>query len=130
MSRRKAGRNRGLPQDLTMVEQLANSAFPRRWWHWVLVTLAAELLWFGFLYPLVPRTVPALALEALLPLLLLGYIYLAVRCLLWISERSWSLWTRRLLTAAIALGVGAVGIWIVDWAIVQTPAEFGYQLMR
>jgi hypothetical protein len=113
-----------------MIEQLANPAFPRRWWHWVLVTLAAELLWFCFMYPLVPRTLPAVAVEALLPLLLLGYLYLAVQCLVWISRRSWSVWTRRVLSTAIAIGVGAVGIWIVDWAVVQSPVEFGYQLIR
>jgi hypothetical protein len=130
MSLRKTGRNNGLTQGLTVTELLGNSTFPRRWWHWVLVAFAAELLWFCFMYPVVPRTVPALTLEALLPLLLLGYLYLGVRCLLWISRRSWSRWTRRVLTTAIAVGVGAVGIWIVDWAVVQTPAEFGYQLLQ
>jgi hypothetical protein len=114
-----------------MIELLSKSAaFPNRWWHWVLVTLAAELLWFCFMYPLVPMTVPAAAIEALLPLLLLGYIYLAVQCLLWISRRSWSRWTRLSLGTAFALGVGAAGIWIVDWVVIQTPVEFGYHLIR
>jgi hypothetical protein len=114
-----------------VIEVLSKSAaFPNRWWHWVLVSLAAELLWFCFLYPLVPKSVPAAVLEALLPLLLLGYMYLAVRCLWWISKRSWSLWTRRVLAAAIVVAVGAVGIWAVDWVVVQTPAEFGYHVIR
>jgi hypothetical protein len=114
-----------------MIEVVSESAaFPSRWWHWIVVSIAAELLWFCFMYPVVPKTVPALILEALLPLLLLGYIYLAVQCLVWISGRSWSLWTRRVLAAAIAVAVGAVGIWMVDWVVVQTPVEFGYHLIR
>ncbi|HEV2701439.1 MAG TPA: hypothetical protein VGV09_07400 [Steroidobacteraceae bacterium] len=113
-----------------MIELLPNSAFPRRRWHWIVVALVAELLWFCFLYPLVPRTVPAVAFEALLPLLLLGYIYLAVRCLLWIAGRRWSRWTRQLLGGAIGLGAVATGIWLVTWAVIYLPVAFGYQLIR
>jgi hypothetical protein len=113
-----------------MIELLSNSAFPRRWWHWVIVALAAEVLWFCFMYPLVPRTVPAAAFEALLPLPMLGYIYLAVQVLLWIFGRKWSRWTKRLLGTAIALSVVAAGIWMIDWAVIHTSAEFGYQLLR
>ncbi len=109
-----------------MMERLSQSAFPRRWWHWVVVALVAELLWFCFMYPLVPQSLSAAALEALLPLPLLGYIYLAVQCLVWISGRNWSRWTRRLLNAAIALSVVAAGIWIIDWAVIHTSAVFGY----
>jgi hypothetical protein len=116
--------------DFTMMDLLPNSAFPRRWWHWLVIILAAELLWFCFMYPLVPRTAPAAAFEALLPLPLLGYIYVAVQCLLWISRRHWSRWMRQLLTAAIAVSVGAAGIWIIDWAVIHTSAEFGYQSIR
>lgn len=113
-----------------MVDLLSNSAFPRRWWQWVVVAVAAEVLWFCFMYPIVPRSLPAAVFEALLPLPLLGYIYLAVQCLVWISGRNWSRWTKRLLTAAIALSVIAAGIWIVDWAVIHTSAEFGYQSMH
>jgi hypothetical protein len=109
------------------VQLLSNPVFPRRWWHWLLAALAAEVLWFCFMYPLVPRSLPAVAFEALLPLPLMGYIYLAVRCLLWISGRSWSRWPKRLLSSAIALSVVAAGVWVVDWAVLHTSAEFGYQ---
>ena len=110
-----------------MIDLLSNSGFPRRWWHWVLVALVAEVLWFCFMYPLVPTSLSAAAFEALLPLPLLGYIYLAVQCLLWISERNWSRWTKRLLNTVIALSVVAAGIWIIDWAVIHTSAVFGYQ---
>jgi hypothetical protein len=113
-----------------MIEPLPSLAFPRRWWHWVVAILAAELLWFCALYPLVPRTAGAAALEALLPLPLIGYIYLAVLGLFWISGRNWSRWARRLLVTAIALTVGAAGIWMVDWAVIHTSAQFGYLLIR
>jgi hypothetical protein len=109
-----------------MIDLLSNSGFPRRWWHWVVVALVAEVLWFCFMYPLVPTSLSAAAFEALLPLPLLGYIYLAAQCLLWISGRSWSRWTKRLLNTAIALSVVVAGIWIIDWAVIHTSAVFGY----
>jgi hypothetical protein len=82
------------------------------------------------MYPLVPRTIAAAAIEALLPLPLLGYVYLAVRCLFWISERNWSGWTRGLLGTAIALSVGMVAFGTIAVAVVNTSAEFGYQLLH
>jgi hypothetical protein len=113
-----------------MIESQSNFAFPRRWWHWVVGILAAELLWFCVLYPLVPRTAAAAAFEALLPLPLIGYIYLAVLSLFWISRRNWSRWTKGALSTAIALSVGAAGIWMIDWAVIHTSAQFGYHLIR
>lgn len=113
-----------------MIELLPNSAFPRRWWHWVVVAVLAELLWFCFLYPLFPRTWPAVAFEALMPLLLLGYTYLALQCLMWVSRRRWSRWTRQLLSVAIGLGAVAAGIWLVTWAVIYLPVQFGYHSIR
>jgi hypothetical protein len=113
-----------------MTEILPKVAFPRRWWHWAVAILAADLLWFCAMYPVVPRTVGAAALEALLPVPLLIYVYIAARCLFWISERPWPRLTRQSLIGAMALGAGAVGIWMVDWAVIHTSAEYGYQVIR
>jgi hypothetical protein len=113
-----------------MIDSVPNLAFPRRPWHWVAAVLVAELLWFCFLYPLVPTTAGAAVFEAFLPLPLLGYIYLSVLCLEWISERNWSRWTTRLLSAAIALSAGAAGVWLVDWAVINIPVEFKYHLIH
>jgi hypothetical protein len=109
-----------------MIERLTHSEFPRRWWHWLVVALVAEVLWFCFMYPLVPTSLSAVAFEALLPLPLLAYIYLAVQGLAWISGRRWSPWTKRVLNAAIALSVVAAGIWIIDWAVIHSSVVFGY----
>ena len=108
------------------MDLMPDSAFPRRWWQWLLVLLAGELLWFCFMYPVVPRTASAAAFEALLLLPLLAYIYLAVQGLWWISRRCWARLTRQCLGAALALGAAAAGIWIVDWAVIHTSAEFAY----
>ena len=113
-----------------MIDRVPSLAFPRRPWHWVAAILVAELLWFCFLYPLVPTTAAAAVIEALLPLPLLGYIYLSVLSLEWISERNWSRWTTRLVSIAIALSAGAAGVWLVDWAIINVPAEFKYHLIQ
>ena len=82
------------------------------------------------MYPVVPKTVAAAALEALLPVPLLLYVYVAARCLFWVSERPWSAWTRQSLIAAFALGAGAVGIWMVDWAVIHTSAEYRYLMIH
>jgi hypothetical protein len=113
-----------------MMEILPNFAAPRRWWQWAAAILIADVLWFCSMFPLVPRTVGAATLEAILPMPLLIYVYVAARCLLWVSRRPWSFWTRQSLGAAIALGAGAVGIWVVAWAVVHTSAEYGYMMIR
>jgi len=113
-----------------MIRSLSDSPFPRRWWHWLVLVLAAELLWFGFMYPLVPRSVPAVAFEALLPLPLLGCMYLAMQGMLWITSRNWASWTKQLLAATLVLGVIAAGIWLIDWSVIHTPIVFSYQLIH
>jgi hypothetical protein len=110
-----------------MFELVPNSVRPRDWWQWAIVIVAAELLWFCLMYPLIPRTVGAAVVEALLPLPLLGYVYLVVRCLFWISKQSWSVWMRRFLSTAVAVILGAAGVAMIAVTVVQTPAEFGYQ---
>ena len=82
------------------------------------------------MYPVVPRSVPAAALEAFLPVPLLLYIYAAVRALFSISKRAWAGWAKHSLVAALALAVAAAGIWMVDWTVVRTSAEYGYQSIR
>jgi hypothetical protein len=121
---------RNLAPDRIMIKLLPNLDYPRPWWQWAAAAVIAELLWFCGMYPLVPKTVGALAFEAVLPLPLLVYIYLAVVCLLWISKWSWPRWTKQLLGTAIALSVVAAAIWVVDWAVLNTSAEFRYLTIR
>jgi hypothetical protein len=113
-----------------MIELLPNFAARHRWWHWAGAILVADVLWFCSMYPVVPRTAGAAALEALLPMPLLIYVYVVARCLVWVSKRPWSRWTRQSLGTAIALGAGAAGIWMVVWAVIHTSAEYGYMMIR
>jgi hypothetical protein len=113
-----------------MIEILPNFSAPRRRWHWAVAILVAEVVWFCAMYPVVPRTVGAAVLEALLPVPLFIYVYGMARCLLWVSKRPWSRWTRQSLGTAIALGAGAAGIWMVDWTVVHTTAEYGYLMIH
>lgn len=113
-----------------MIKVLPEFAAPRRWWNWLAAIFAIDLLWFCSMYPVVPRSVPAAALEAFLPVPLLLYIYTAVRALFWVSKRPWAGWAKHSLVAALALAVAAAGIWMVDWTVVHTSAEYGYQSIR
>ena len=105
-------------------------ATPRRWGYWALAIVAADLLWFCSMYPLVPRSVFAAVLEAFLPVPLLLYIYVALRVLFWVANRPWAGWLRQSATAILALAIGALGIWMVDWTVIHTSAEYGYQTIR
>jgi hypothetical protein len=109
-----------------MIEPLPKFSAPRRWWTWVAAIVAADLLWFCSMYPIVPRSMSAAALEALLPVPLLLYIYVVVRVLFWISKRPWSGWARRSACTVLAVVAGATGIWMVAWIVVHTSAVYGY----
>ena len=85
----------------------------------------AELCWFALLHPLVPVTMRGAVVEALLPLLIVGYIYLVVHALLWLADAPLSMALRRLVALVLVLSVG-----LAIFAVVYTTQhllshEFG-----
>lgn len=61
---------------------------------------------------------------------LLIYVYFAARFLFWVYERPWTRLARQSAGVAIGLAAGAAGIWMVDWTVVHTSAEYGYMVIR
>jgi hypothetical protein len=104
-----------------------NSAGKDPWWLWPVVIVAIEIFWFGQLYPLVPQTLVGAAILAALPLPVAAYIYVAVKCLSWISDRSWPYWIRRGTGMAVAISVGVVIFGIILVAVEMRRGDFGYR---
>jgi hypothetical protein len=96
------------------------------WYIWVGGAVLAAALWFGFLVPLVPETSQGIFIEALLPLPLLGYIYMAVRVLFWMADRNWVSGVRRLAAYAVASSVGLAAFGIVLMGLEIRKGNFGY----
>ena len=57
-----------------MRSTLVSSLRLNRWVTWIMAAAGAELCWFALLHPLVPVTMRGAVVEALLPLLIVGYI--------------------------------------------------------
>jgi hypothetical protein len=86
-----------------------------------------ELAWFSLLHPLVPRTFTAGFALALLPLPVLGYVYLIVRLLMSLGDAQWNPRMRFVLALILVLSVGGFifGIlWIAEAHF--SNGELGY----
>ena len=110
-----------------MLTQLSQSTSKPRWWHWLAIAAGVELVWFGQLYPLVPRTAAGAIILAALPLPVAGYIYVAVKALFWVADRTWPHWVRRTTSVAIAVSVGFVIFGIILAAEMARRSDFGYR---
>jgi len=86
----------------------------RRWRLWVGAVLVAEICWFALLHPRIAgdfRTVPALAL---VPLTVVGYVYLMAAVSAYLAEREWDLRLRQLIVIMLGLSVGCF-VFAVLW---------------
>jgi len=102
----------------------------RNWPQWLGLTAVGEIIWFSVLYPLVPRTLRAACVLALIPLPLAGYVYLVVYLLRRLADAQWNLRVRQGITLVLAISVGCVGfvlLWITE---THFDAEVGYFLMH
>ena len=89
----------------------------RNWRLWFAAAVLCELGWVGLMHPLVPKTLGAGLVLALLPLTLVGYVYVVARLLVRLADAHWNLRVRRLIALALALSVGGflfVLLWVVE----------------
>ena len=100
------------------------------WRVWVLATIFGELCWFALLYPLVPRTMEAAAVEAVLAIPIVGYVYLASRALFWLADSRWPPAFRRACGIALALSVGCFIVAAILLVEHFMGTQFGYGLFR
>jgi len=97
----------------------------RRWRLWVVAVLVAEICWFALLHPRIAgnfRTVLALAL---LPLTVVGYVYLMAAVSAYLADREWDLRLRQLIVILLGLSVGSFVFALLWLAKVHFEGELG-----
>lgn len=78
----------------------------RRWRVWGVALIVAEICWFALLRPRVSGHFRSILLLALLPLTVVGYVYLMAAASMYLSERSWDFRLRQLMVVMLGLSVG------------------------
>jgi len=97
----------------------------RRWRIWVGAVLVAEICWFALLHPRIAgnfRTVLALAL---LPLTVVGYVYLMAAVSAYLADREWDLRLRQMIVIMLGLSVGSFVFAVLWLTKVHFEGELG-----
>jgi hypothetical protein len=96
----------------------------RRWRPWVGAVIVAEVCWFALLRPRLGsfRTVVVLAL---LPLTVVGYVYLMAAVSAYLAQRRWDFRIRQLIVVMLGLSVGCFVFSLLWLAKVHFEAELG-----
>jgi hypothetical protein len=77
----------------------------RRWRLWVAAVVVAEIGWFALLRPRIGSFGTILVL-ALLPLTVVGYVYLLAAVSAYLDDRRWDFRLRQLIVVMLGLSVG------------------------
>jgi uncharacterized membrane protein HdeD (DUF308 family) len=96
----------------------------RRWRLWVGAIIVAEIGWFALLRPRIEsyRTVLVLAL---LPLTVVGYVYLMAAVSAHLADRRWDFRLRQMIVVMLGLSVGCFVFSLLWLAKVHFAAEVG-----
>ena len=96
----------------------------RRWRSWADAVLIAEISWFALLRP---RTsaVGTLFVLALLPLAVVGYVYLMVAVSAYLADRRWDFRLRQMIVLMLGLSVGCFVFSLLWVAKVHFENEIG-----
>jgi len=94
----------------------------RRWRLWLVGAAVAEVVWFLVLRP---RGLHAFFVLALLPLTVVGYLYLMTAVSAYLAERDWDLRLRQIIVLMLGLSVGAFVFALLWFAKVHFEGELG-----
>src|SRR5882762_5028068 len=86
----------------------------RRWRLWVGAVLVAEICWFALLHPRIAGNFRTLLALALLPLTVVGYVYLMAAVSAYLADREWDLRLRQMIVIMLGLSVGSF-VFAVLW---------------
>jgi hypothetical protein len=78
----------------------------RRWRLWGGAVLVAEICWFALLHPRIAGNVRAILVLALLPLTVVGYVYLMAAVSAYLADRRWDFRLRQMIVVMLGLSVG------------------------
>jgi hypothetical protein len=77
----------------------------RKWRPWVAALIVAEICWFALMRPRI-GSFGAILVLALLPLTVVGYVYLMTAVSVYLAERPWDLRLRQMIVVILGLSVG------------------------
>ncbi len=97
----------------------------RRWRLWVGAVLVAEVSWFALLHPLIAGNSPMVLALALLPLTVVGYVYLMAAVSAYLADREWDLRLRQMIVIMLGLSVGSFVFAVLWLAKVHFEGELG-----
>jgi hypothetical protein len=96
----------------------------RKWRVWIAAVILAEICWFALLRPRVEsyRTVFVLAL---LPLTVVGYVYLMAAVSAFLADRQWDFRLRQIIVVMLGLSVGCFVFSLLWLAKVHFEGDLG-----
>ena len=96
----------------------------RRWRPWLGAVIVAEICWFALLHPRLGGFRTALVL-ALLPLTVVGYVYLMAAVSAYLAQRRWDFRIRQMIVVMLGLSVGCFVFSLLWLAKVHFESELG-----
>jgi hypothetical protein len=97
----------------------------RRWRLWFGAVFVAEVCWFALLRPRIAGNLGAVFVLALLPLTLVGYVYLMAAVSAYLADRDWEFRLRQLIVIMLGLSVGSFVFALLWLAKVHFEGELG-----
>lgn len=97
----------------------------RRWRLWLGGLAVAEVCWFAVLRPRLSGGFHSFFVLALLPLTVVGYLYLMTAVSAYLAEREWDLRLRQIIVLLLGLSVGCFVFALLWLAKVHFEGELG-----
>ena len=94
----------------------------RRWRLWIAAVIVAEICWFALLRPRI-RGFSAILVLALLPLAVVGYVYLMAAVSAYLAEKRWDFRLRQMMVVMLGLSVGCLVFALLWLAKVHFESE-------
>lgn len=97
----------------------------RRWRLWLAAVAVAEVVWFVVLRPRLSGGFHAFFVLSLLPLTVIGYLYLMTAVSAYLAQREWDLRLRQIIVLMLGLSVGCFVFALLWLAKVHFDSELG-----
>ena len=97
----------------------------RRWRLWGGAVLFAEICWFALLHPRIAGNLRTILGLALLPLTVVGYVYLMAAVSAYLVDRNWEVRLRQMIVIMLGLSVGCFVFALLWLAKVHFEAALG-----
>jgi len=96
----------------------------RRWRLWIGAVIVAEIGWFALLRPRIGG-IGAVFVLALLPLAVVGYVYLMAAVSAYLADKRWDFRLRQMMVVMLGLSVGCLVFALLWLAKVHFESELG-----